>query len=105
MNSLRNKILKIRDDLGTDKRKAIQIVRKKIEPLEFDYLTGKIDLKNFFNKISPIQEEIRRIVEITPLLSSTYRYAKTGEKFATNTLIKRINNYEEQGISKRLPDE
>lgn len=107
MNRLRLMIDSSFDEKSFDKRKkkAISIVNEKIRPLENAYVAGKLGLDDFLSKIDQFQKDIIGLVSIPPIIGNTMRFAKRGELFATNTLIKRINNAEQPGVRKRLPDE
>lgn len=107
MNRLRLMIDSSFDEKSFDKRKkkAIAIVNEKIRPLENAYVAGKFGIDDFLSKIDRFQKDIIGLVNIPPIIRNTMRFAKRGELFATNTLIKRINNAEQPGVRKRLPDE
>lgn len=107
MNKLRLIIDSSFDEKSFDnlKKKAITIVKTKIQPVENAFVAGKIGLNDFLSKIDRFQHDIVGLVDIPPIIGNTMRFAKRGEMFVTNTLIKRINNAEQPGTRKRLPDE
>lgn len=108
MNELRRKIIDSYSDNDTfemNKKKAIKLVKSKIEPEEKKLVKGLISLDDFLKRIEPCQKQINGLVGALPVLSNTFRYARKGELFATNTIMKRINNAENPKFRKSFPDE
>lgn len=98
-----DRALGVNDDASMEgkRKKCISIVKTKIQPIEKDYLKGKYSFQEFYSRIEPIQKQIASTlkgVTFLPLGKHTFRYAKPGEMFATETLIKRINNAEEPDV-------
>lgn len=99
--------LGINDEISMEnkRKKCISLVKSKIQPLEMDYLNGKYSFQEFFSKMEPIQRQIASILKgitFLPLNKQTFRYARPGEMFATETLIKRINNAEEPDVYRAM---
>ena len=83
-----------RSDLEKGKKEAIRLVKQRIQPMERDYLAGKISLDDLLRKSDPIQKKIFDIANVLPVLKNTFRHARPGEMFFTNTLLRRIENAE-----------
>lgn len=88
-----------------NKKKALQLINSKVEPLERQYLSGKLDLDEFIKKLNPIQKQIEKFIPEIAIREHTFRFARPREMFATETLTRRVNNFEIPGTRQRLPDE
>jgi len=102
-----DRALGVNDDASMDgkRKKCISIVKTKVQPIEKEYLNGKYSFQEFFSKMEPIQRQIASILKgitFLPLNKQTFRYARPGEMFATETLIKRINNAEEPDVHRAM---